>query len=119
MSDLDEIYAKYAAAVFRCALKCVGRRDVAEDITSDVFLTLHRKRSDVHLEQLPGWLFAVARNRAVDYWRREQVAQRYLETLEPATESTWAPPVEMWLNETKALKPVHRACLILRYEQDM
>jgi RNA polymerase sigma-70 factor (ECF subfamily) len=118
MSELDAIYAKYAAAVFRCALKCVGRRDIAEDITSEVFLTLHRKRSEVDLDQLPGWLFAVARPPPLDYWRREQVEQRYLETLEPA-EIRWEPSLEIWLKETKALKPVHRACLILRYVHGM
>jgi RNA polymerase sigma-70 factor (ECF subfamily) len=118
MSDLDEIYAKYAAAVFRCALKCVGRRDVAEDITSEVFLAFHRHEADVDVGQLPGWLFAVARNRAVDYWRRAQVEQRYLDTLQPGA-ATWEPSLEIWLNEMKALKPVHRACLILRYVHGM
>jgi RNA polymerase sigma-70 factor (ECF subfamily) len=118
MSDFDEIYAKYAAAVFRYALKCVGRRDVAEDVTSEVFLTLHRSMPAVDVTQLPGWLFAVAKNKAVDYWRRAQVEQRYLETLQPG-ESTWAPPLEVWLGETTGLKPVHRACLILRYVHGM
>lgn len=118
MSEFDEIYATYAAAVFRYSLKCVGRRDVAEDITSEVFLTLHRNMSAVDVSQLPGWLFAVAKNRAVDYWRRAQVELRYLETL-PLPETTWEPSLESWLRETKALKPVHRACLILRYVHGM
>jgi RNA polymerase sigma-70 factor (ECF subfamily) len=118
MGEFDDIYGKYAAAVFRYSWKCVGRRDVAEDITSEVFLTLHRNMADVHVGQLPGWLFAVAKNKAVDYWRRAQVEQRYLQTLPPA-ETTWEPSLELWLRETKALKPVHRACLILRYVHGM
>jgi RNA polymerase sigma-70 factor (ECF subfamily) len=118
MGEFEEIYRTYAAAVFRYSLKCVGRRDVAEDIVSDVFLALHRNLSAVDTSQLPGWLFAVARNRAVDHWRREQVEQRYLETLPPA-QTTWEPSLESWLRETKALKPVHRACLILRYVHGM
>lgn len=118
MGEFDEIYAKHAAAVFRYALKCVGRRDIAEDITSEVFLTLHRNLSGVDVSQLPGWLFAVAKNKAVDHWRRSQVEQRYLETL-PAPQTTWEPSLEGWLHETKALKPVHRACLILRYVHGM
>jgi RNA polymerase sigma-70 factor (ECF subfamily) len=118
MGEFEEIYRTYAAAVFRYSLKCVGRRDVAEDIVSDVFLALHRNMSAVDTSQLPGWLFAVARNRAVDHWRREQVEQRYLETLPPA-QTTWEPSLESWLRETKALKPVHRACLILRYVHGM
>ena len=118
MGEFDEIYRKYAAAVFRYSLKCVGRRDVAEDITSEVFLTLHRNMSGIDVGQLPGWLFAVAKNRAVDYWRRTEVERRYLATLPPA-ETTWEPSLESWLRETKALKSVHRACLILRYMHGM
>jgi RNA polymerase sigma-70 factor (ECF subfamily) len=118
MGEFDEIYGKYAGAVFRYAWKCVGRRDVAEDITSEVFLTLHRNMADVDVSQLPGWLFAVAKNRAVDYWRRARVEQRYLETLPPA-ETTWEPSLEIWLRDTKALKPIHRACLIFRYVHGM
>lgn len=118
MGEFEDLYAKYAAAVFRYALKCVGRRDVAEDVTSDVFLTLHRGMATIDTSQLPGWLFAVARNKAIDYWRRAEVEQRYLQSLS-ADEPKWSPPVEDWLRETAALKPVHRACLILRYARGM
>src|SRR5687768_3192704 len=118
MENFDELYAKYAASVFRYALKCVGRRDVAEDITSEVFFSLYRNMASVDVRQLPGWLFAAAKNRAIDYWRHAQVEQRYLETLPPA-ETTWEPSLESWLRDTKALKPVHRACLILRYVHGM
>jgi RNA polymerase sigma-70 factor, ECF subfamily len=114
MGEFDEIYATHAAAVFRYALKCVGRRDVAEDIVSEAFLALHRNRSIVDVNQLPGWLFAVAKHRAIDYWRHAQVEHRYLETL-PTSAPAWEPTLESWLRETKALKSVHRACLILRY----
>jgi RNA polymerase sigma-70 factor, ECF subfamily len=118
MDDFDDIYRKYAEAVFRYSWKRVGRRDVAEDITSEVFVSLHRNMADVDVGQLPGWLFAVAKNKTVDYWRRAQVEQRYLETLPPA-ETTWEPSLEIWLKERKALKAVHRACLILRYVHGM
>ena len=118
MSSFDDLYAKYAAAVFRHAFKCVGRREVAEDITSEVFLSLYRKRSSIDESRLPGWLFAVAKNRAVDYWRRSDVEERYLRQLPPA-EAPVEPTVDLRLPETKALKPVHRACLILRYVHEL
>jgi RNA polymerase sigma-70 factor (ECF subfamily) len=118
MGEFEDVYAQYAAAVFRYALKWVGRREIAEDITGDVFLELHRHWSRVDTSQLPQWLFTVAKNRAVDYWRRNAVEQRYLRTLPPPT-TTWAPSVEIWLRHSRALKPVHRACLILRYVHGM
>ena len=118
MDDFEAIYEAYAAAVFRYALKCVGRRDVAEDVTSEVFLTLHRHRDRLDAARIPAWLFAVAKNRATDYWRRADVERRYLETV-PASDTTWSPSVEFWLGETKALKPIHRATLILKYVHGM
>lgn len=118
MSGLDDLYAKHAADVFRFTLKCVGRRDVAEDITSDVFLMLHRNLEDIDTGRLPGWLFVVAKNRAMDYWRRVEVEQRYVDALPPA-ETTWQPSLEFLLTRVRALKPVHRACLILRYVHGM
>lgn len=118
MGEFDEIYGKHAAAVFRYALRCVGRRDVAEDITSEVFLALHRNMAGLDTTQLPAWLFAVAKNKAADYWRRADVEQRYRESL-PSIETAWEPSLERWLRDCDALKPVHRACLILRYVHGM
>lgn len=118
MSTFEDVYEKYANAVFRYACRCVGRRDVAEDITSEVFLAFHRNMEGLDLDQLPAWLFSVAKNRAVDYWRRAQVEHRYLNTLPPA-ETRWQPPLESWLARIKGLKAVHRACLILRYVHGM
>jgi len=118
MGEFDEIYGKHAAAVFRYALRCVGRRDVAEDITSEVFLALYRNMAAVDSTQLPAWLFAVAKNKAADYWRRADVEQRYRESL-PSNETAWEPSLERWLRDSDALKPVHRACLILRYGHGM
>ena len=118
MRDFDEAYANYADSVFRYALRLVGRRDEAEDLTSETFLALHRNLAGLDLSQLPGWLFAVARNKAMDYWRHSKVEARYLDTL-PPPETTWSQPLQMWLRESKALKPIHRACLILRYAHGM
>ena len=88
MTEFEDLYATYASAVFRYALKCVGQRAVAEDITSDVFLTLYRHLATIQVERLPGWLFAIARHRAIDYWRRAEVEQRYLSQLTPPEPAT-------------------------------
>ena len=118
MNEFEEIYATHAAAVFRYALNCVGRRDVAEDITSEVFIALFRNLSNLDARRLPGWLYAVARNRAMDHWRHAKVEQKYLESLTPVATAQHS-SLELWLRETKTLKPTHRACLVLRYAHGM
>ena len=115
MTDFDDIYRQHLPAVFRYAVKCVGRREVAEEITSEAFIALFRALDETDLERLPGWLFTVVRNRATDYWRRTALERRYHGGLEPEPTAAAPSQVQEWLDAVPALKPVHRACLILRY----
>ena len=127
MGDFDTLYAQHLPAVFRYALRCVGRRDIAEEIAADAFLALHRNLDKIDPAQLPGWLLTVVKNRSVDYWRRVQLEQRHANaerSSEPPVAATAAPPEELagerWLLEQcSGLKPVHRACLLLRFVRGM
>jgi RNA polymerase sigma-70 factor (ECF subfamily) len=112
----DEAYRRHLAVVFRYAVRVVGRRDVAEELTSEAFVALWRSFDTIDASQLPAWLFTVVRNRATDYWRRAGVEQRYLAALDPdpavlASEAGF----REWLDAAPALKPLHRAVLILRF----
>jgi RNA polymerase sigma-70 factor, ECF subfamily len=120
MADFDGLYRQHAGAVFRFALRCVGRRDLAEELTSDAFLALHQHLASIDTSQLPSWLFTVVRNRATDHWRRQAREQDVL------AKTSYAVParadqetVETWVARNPALKPVHRLCIILRYVYGM
>ena len=120
MDGFEEVYRRHLAAVYRYAVRVVGRRDVAEELTSDAFVALWRTFDTIDAAQLPGWLFTVVRNRATDYWRRNGVESRYLAGLDPDP----AAPDDVrgfreWLDSAPALKPIHRAVLILRYVQGL
>ena len=117
MTEFEELYHKHAPAVFRYALSIVRRRELAEDLTSEAFMVLHREFDRIDPSQLPGWLITVVRNRARDLWRRRMVEDRYVEQegRQPPAVPADAPPLERWILESAELKPVHRACLILRY----
>lgn len=116
MTDFDDIYRQHLSAVFRYAIKCIGRREVAEDITSESFIALFRSLDAIDPELLPGWLFTVVRNRATDYWRRAALERRYHGGLDPEPRTAAASTsIQEWLDAVPALKPAHRACLILRY----
>ena len=123
MSDFDEIYREYAGAVFGVSLRAVSRPEVAEDITSEVFLAFRNQVDRVPREQVPAWLFAVAKRRAADYWRHHYVEQRWTETvLQESPQSTSAEPeypLETLLRRCTELKPMHRKCLILRFRHGM
>jgi RNA polymerase sigma-70 factor (ECF subfamily) len=119
MDRFDDLYRAHLPAVFRFALRCVGNRTVAEDLTAEAFLELYRHRERVDAHRLPAWLLTVVRNRARDYWRRRRVELRHAETLAGTEAAVPEPALETWLLESPDLKDVHRTCLILRYVEGM
>jgi RNA polymerase sigma-70 factor (ECF subfamily) len=116
VEKFERIYHAHAGAVMSFATSLVGRRDIAEDVTSETFLALLRNLDAIDESQLPGWLLTVARNRARDFWRRAALEQRYAATL---TEDPIVAPGPDGLLDCPGLKPVHRLCLILRYVEGL
>lgn len=120
MGSFEDVYRAHVNAVFRFAMSVVQRRDLAEDLTADAFLALFRNFAGIDQEQLPGWLIAVVRNRARDWWRHQEVEQRFAaDVASQPTPAAHPPQVEHWILESTDLKPVHRTCLMLRYGHGM
>jgi len=117
--EFESVYRAHADAVFRYALRLVGNRELAEDITSEAFLELHHHWNEVDLDRLPGWLLTVARNRAVDYWRKTASERQFEETVKEPASNPPALDLESWVEREPALKPVHRACIILHFFHGM
>ncbi len=118
-STFEALYRAHADAVFRFAVRAVGRRDIAEEITSDAFIALFRNIDRIDDSELPAWLFTVVKNRAIDHWRHQSQEQRYLARHPGSQCSAPVEPIESWLFRHSALKPVHRICLVLRYVYDL
>ena len=114
----DDAYQQFLPVVLRAASRAVGRRDVAEEITADTFLQLYRQFDRIDTDRLPGWLVTLVRHRAIDYWRREQVERRFLESaVEPSVSRPDDLPQNLFSHPS--LKPIHRVCLVLRYEHGL
>ena len=118
MDEFEDIYRQHFGAVFRFAIHCAGRRELAEDLTSEAFLQLYRNWTKIDPSQLPGWLITVVKNRAIDHWRRASREEPYAQP--PGVAPTaFDVQLESFLEDNKALKSIHRACLILRYVHGM
>lgn len=120
MQGFEAAYRKYRDLVLRFAMQCVGRREIAEEITADAFLRLHQNWTAIDTERLPAWLLTVVRHQAVDHWRRAELEKRYVSE-EQYLETRSRDPVESLggVFENPALKPIHRICLTLRYIHEM
>jgi len=119
--EFEALYRQHVPAVYRFALSITRRKEVAEDLTSEAFLALHREMASIDSSQLPAWLLTVVRNRARDLWRHQLIEERFVVDMKPADTPT-APPassLEDWILAGAGLKPVHRLCVMLRYVSGM
>lgn len=69
-SAFDRVFDEYRARIFSFILRLTGRKDVAEDLAQELWLRLAARawtlREDTHLG---AWLFTVARNLCISFWR--------------------------------------------------
>ena len=114
MTAFEALYREHVQAVYRFAMSVAGRKDMAEDLTSEAFLALYRHLDTIDGSKLPGWLITVVRNRAHDLWRHQAVERRFAEQTVHSPVSK-PPDLEIWILENADLKPIHRTCIMLRY----
>ncbi|MBQ7322271.1 MAG: sigma-70 family RNA polymerase sigma factor [Clostridia bacterium] len=65
-----QVYRAMSGAVYTVAWRIVRRREVAEDITQDVFVKLFLSPPDASVKSLRAWIFRMTRNQAIDALRR-------------------------------------------------
>ncbi len=63
----DDVYAQYFMEVSRWIRALGGPEADREDLVQDVFLVVHRRLADFDGENLPGWLYQIARRRVRDF----------------------------------------------------
>jgi RNA polymerase sigma factor (sigma-70 family) len=66
------VYREYGRLVFAVALRALGDRGLAEEVTQQVFVKAWRAAASVDdSRELGPWLAAIARRTAIDVYRRE------------------------------------------------
>ncbi len=77
-SALADVYRQFSSFVFSLALRVIGDRSAAEDITQDVFVGLWNQpdRFDPNRGSLRSYLGTLTHRRAVDLIRREEARRR-------------------------------------------
>ena len=69
---LGELYDRYAGKIFAYILYRVGNEELAEDLTANVFIKMLKaiRSSKAWEHSFSGWLYRIAHNAVVDYFRR-------------------------------------------------
>ena len=83
-SDEDEeaflkIYNEYWYKVFLIAYKRLGKKDIAEELTQDLFLKLWEKRHTLKPQNISSYLFVAIKNSVIDHIHSGLVADKYLD----------------------------------------
>jgi len=87
---VETVWTDFGNTLRRFILKRVGDEQAAEDILQDVFMKIHAGIGRLNDEgQLQGWVYQIARNAVVDYYRKTHRAQDLPDDL-PAPEDDGA-----------------------------
>jgi RNA polymerase sigma-70 factor (ECF subfamily) len=73
-----ELVARHTRKVFGLAYRFTGRVDEAEDLTQEVFVKVYQTLFRYREQDGPfgAWLMAVARNHAIDHYRRRRLERQ-------------------------------------------
>jgi RNA polymerase sigma-70 factor (ECF subfamily) len=114
-----ELYARYARMVHGILLARVPPAD-AEDLVQDVFMSAMRHLRVLHTAAaFRGWLGAIARNRAMDYFRESRRRAPLDETVERTHGVSADGKAFEVLDAIRALPEAYRETLLLRLVEGM
>lgn len=116
-SAWTELYQRYARTVHACVLARVPP-DEADDLVQDTFAAAHRRIDSLaDSARFAGWLMTIARNRAVDYWRRARPSDPLPDDLEARPRRT-AEVLDL-LAAIRSLPESYAEILIMKHVEGM
>lgn len=80
--NITTIFNMYYKQIFNYILNNIHKREISEEITQDVFLKVyeHINNYDVDKASLKTWIFRIANNKVIDYWRSLENRTKDLKT---------------------------------------
>lgn len=68
-----QLYKRHKLSLYHFLLRQTNRQSVCEELAHDAWLALIRQSANYqHTAKFKTWLFRIAHNRLVDYWRRQK-----------------------------------------------
>ena len=122
-----QLYEEYFDRIYRYVTLKLGDKMEAEDVTQQVFLNTLRSLSSFKWKGVPfsAWLFRIAHNQVVDYWRKKRHPAVPLD--ESLASSNGNPQqlaehkldTEQLLSATKKLTEAQREVIALRFSSGL
>ena len=121
-------YDKYVTNIYRFVLIKVSNKQVAEDLTQDIFLKTWQHLVDKrNVKSFQAFIFRVARNRVIDHYRQSNKQELPLEYVPEIIDMSdniekdldKAIDKDKLLQKIQQLKPTYQEVLLLRYLEDL
>jgi RNA polymerase sigma-70 factor (family 1) len=74
-----QIYEAYWYKVYLIAYRRLGKKDIAEELTQDLFLKLWEKRETLKPQKISNYLFVSIKNSVIDHVQSSLVAGKYID----------------------------------------
>lgn len=123
-----EIFKRYSRLLVAHAYRLLGDKEAAHDIVQDIMLALWQKRETLQLHtSLSAYLYTATRNRIFDQISRQQVIDRYTDSIMQFIEKGGLPDerviekelVALIEKEIELLPEKARQAFILRKKQEL
>ena len=123
------IYDHYVSQIYRFVFFKVSVKQVAEDLTHEIFLSAWQNIKNYKQKQFPisSWLYQIARNKVIDHYRTDK-KNISIDTEDFAEETLGFEEqddldIPFAINKVKSLikllKPEYQEVLIMRYVEDL
>jgi len=116
MECVETAWGEYRAELLRFLRHKLGERGQAEDLLQEVFVRAAQHRETFcSLDNRRSWLFKVARNALIDFYRRHRPTQALPEDLgvEPTEQDPLRALCACLVEQIEALQPAYREALVL------
>jgi RNA polymerase sigma-70 factor, ECF subfamily len=125
----NQMINSYSKSVYNIALNFFAERDVAQDVTQEIFIKIYHNLDKFREDRnFSSWVFTLSRNYCIDYWRKNKKYFLQTQELDEKIGSAKPTPEENSINESEIeklrkkitqLEPELRMILILRDIQDL
>src|SRR5579864_5043922 len=134
MQIVADLVERCQHRLVRYLLYLIGRRDYAEDLAQETWIRVLQRGSQYNGRQgFDPWLFAIARNLAIDYLRKKRIAGQSASFPDDQDEILLVPssgpsPFEAAARSEDAIRlaghlqilsPLYREALLLRFQEDL
>lgn len=90
-----EIFDKYYESIYCNIFKIVQNKEVAQDLTQEIFFVLWKQRKDLKkISSLENWLFTISYNKSISFLRKKKFSVALIDDFEIQSEDVFIDSIE-------------------------